>query len=184
MRLSVVLAALALCVLAGCGRHDNASQLAVAIAKGDICVVCGMEIDQQPGPRAEAYVADKPIRFGSTRDFFGFVIQPDVIHQLGRLYVQDSARIDWQHPANDATSFTEARNAWYVAWQPLPGEMGPTFASFAHRADAEIFRKEHGGALLRFNQVTASVVTGLTDHCPGPSSSFEEFSKSCIKGKL
>jgi copper chaperone NosL len=167
--------------LAGCGKQNgDASQIAIAIQKGDICTACGMEIDPQPGPRAEAYVAGKPVKFGSTRDFFAFATQPDVVHQLGALYVQDSAHIDWFHPTGDPKSFVDARTATYVGWQRRAGEMGPTFASFARQADAEAFRKIYGGVLLRFDQITPTVVTGLSDRCPEAASPFGVFAASCM----
>jgi copper chaperone NosL len=173
--------ALLLLPLAGCGKQaGDASQIAIAIQKGDICTACGMEIEPQPGPRAEAYLAGKPVKFGSTRDFFAFATQPDVVHQLGALYVQDSAHIDWSHPSGDPKSFVDARVATYVGWQRLPGEMGPTFASFARQADAEAFRKIHGGVLLRFDQITPAVVTGLSDRCPEAASPFGVFAAACI----
>lgn len=175
-----VLATLTL-LFAGCGRQDDsASQIAIAIQKGDVCTVCGMEIEPQPGPRAEAYVAGKPVKFGSTRDFFAFVTQPDVVHQLGALYVQDSARIDWAHPSGDPKSFVEARAAYYVGWQRLPGEMGPTFASFAGKTDAEAFRKINGGVLLRFDQITADMVTGLSDRCPAAVAPPDPVTTTCV----
>ncbi len=166
MRAPFLCAFTAAVLLAGCGRQDHAAQIAVAIQKGDICTSCGMEIGPAPGPRAEAYLAGKPVKFGSTRDFFAFVTQPDIVHQLGALYVQDTARIDWAHPSGDPKSFVEARAAYYVGWQEEPGEMGPTFASFARQADAEAFRRTHGGVLLRFDQITPDVVTAVSDRCP------------------
>lgn len=164
----------AACLPAACGRNENlAHQPAVPIEEGDTCAVCGMFITHYPGPRAEAYVAGlaKPLKFGGgERDFFAYVTQPDVAHRLETLYVQDTARIDWAHPSNAAESFIDARTAYYVAWQPLPGEMGPAFASFAKRDDAEAFIQAHGGALLRFDQVTPDLVSNLTYTCPSVTS--------------
>ncbi len=161
-------------LLAACGPNDNpANQPPVAIEKGDTCAVCGMFITPYPGPRGEAYVAGvaKPLKLGGgLRDFFAYVTQPDVVYRLGTLYVQDTAHIDWAHPSDAAASFTDARKAYYVAWQPLPGEMGPAFASFAKHGDAEAFIRAHGGALLQFNQVTPDLVSSLTYTCPSAAS--------------
>lgn len=170
----IIAAVPAACLLDACGRTDNAAhEPAVPIEKGDTCAVCGMYIMPYPGPRAEAYLAGvaKPLKFGGgLRDFFAYVTRGDVARRLEALYVQDTARIDWAHPSNVASSFVDARNASYVAWQPLPGEMGPAFASFAKRSDAEAFIKAHGGALLRFDQITPALVSGLTYTCPPASS--------------
>ncbi|MHB1247307.1 MAG: nitrous oxide reductase accessory protein NosL [Sulfuriferula sp.] len=172
---------LALC---GCeGGKDQAKQLPAAIVKGDTCAVCGMEIGPYPGPRAEAYVAgvSKPLKFGGTRDFFAYVTQPDNATRLETLYVQDCSHIDWAHPIDSAESFVEARKAYYVGWQPLPGEMGPTFASFARRPDAMAFIQAHGGALLRYDQITPQIVSGLGYVCPAKESPLAQFASNCVQ---
>lgn len=140
----------------------------VAIVKGDTCAVCGMEIAPFPGPRAEAYVQGehKVLKFGSTRDFFAFITQPDTTNRLEALYVQDYAGLDWAHPVDRAQSFIDARTAYYVGFQPLEGEMGPTFAAFHSAADAGEFVRNYGGAILRFAQITPRLVSGLGLSCP------------------
>lgn len=161
-------------LLAACGSDPAVSQPPLVIRSGDVCAVCGMYITHQRGPRGEAYVEaqSRALKFDSTRDFFAYVTQPDVVSRLDSAYVQDTARIDWAHPTGAAESFIDARKAYYVAWQPLSGGMGPTFASFAIRADADAFVHAHGGAVLRFDQVTAALVSSLGYRCPGPESPF------------
>src|SRR5690348_6908330 len=141
---------------------------AVDTRADDACAVCGMYPDGSPGPRAQAWVAgrDRPFAFDSTRDFFAWVLQPENQAGLRELFVQDSARIDWQKPSHASGSFVDARKALYVAWQPLPGSMGPTFAPFATRAAAETFVRAHGGAVLRFDDVTPKLVAALDFRCP------------------
>jgi copper chaperone NosL len=170
----IALAAVAL--LAACGKDPAVSQPPLVIRSGDVCAVCGMYITQQPGPRGEAYVEAEsgPLKFDSTRDFFAYVTQPDVASRLDSAYVQDAARIDWSRPSSAAESFTDARKAYYVAWQPLSGGMGPTFASFARLADADAFVRAHGGAVLRFGQITSALVSSLGYRCPEPGSPFSQ----------
>lgn len=172
-----------LALLAGCGgeRHEPP----VAIVKGDTCAVCGMDIGPYPGPRAEAYVAGlkEPLRFGGTRDFFAYVTQPDVATRLETLYVQDCARIDWAHPNGAVESFVDARTAYYVGWQPLAGEMGPTFAAFAKPEDAQAFIRAHGGALLRFEQITPQLVSALGHACPTDGSALARLAPDCAQPK-
>jgi len=180
---TLVLAVAAAASLAGCGADSGAHQKPVAIRKGDTCAVCGMYIAKYAGPRGEAYVSgySTPLKFGSTRDFFAYVTQPDEKRNLESVFVQDTARIDWAHPSNLPNSFTDARKAYYVAWQPLPGAMGPTFASFAKRSDAEAFIKAHGGRLLRYGDVTPEVVSSLSYHCPAAGSPVGAVAKGCVK---
>ena len=156
-------------LLTACGSSPPPPvQTAVDIHKGDACAVCGMYIDAGPGPRAEAWVQGykAPLKFGSTRDFFAYVTDPENTTRLQQLLVQDSARINWQRPSNDATTFVDARTAWYVAWQPLSGLMGPTFASFAKREDAEAFVRAQGGEIVRFSEVTPQLTSLLGYACP------------------
>ncbi|UGB37413.1 nitrous oxide reductase accessory protein NosL [Frateuria soli] len=159
---------LALVLLAGCRGDPAPARHAVDTHPDDACAVCGMYLEDSPGPRAEAFLAgrDKPLVFDSTRDFFAYVLQPENQASLEALFVQDSTRIDWQHPAHAAVSFVDARQASYVVWQPLPGSMGPTLAPFASRAAAAAFVRGHGGAVLDFAQITPALVSALDYRCP------------------
>jgi copper chaperone NosL len=159
---------LALALLAGCSGNPAPAHHAVDTHPDDACAVCGMYLDGSPGPRAEAWISGraKPLVFDSTRDFFAYVLQPENQSALQELFVQDSARLDWQQPAHAAVSFIDARRALYVAWQPLSGSMGPTLAPFANRAAADAFVREHGGAVLRFAEITPALVAALDFHCP------------------
>ncbi len=175
-------AVLALMVLlAGCGASRGPARHAVAVSPDDICAVCGMELAHSPGPRAQAWMAGhaRPLMFDSTRDFFAYVLQPENQSQLQDLFVQDTARIDWRRPGRDADTFIDARRALYVAWQPLPGSMGPTLAPFATRAAAEAFMRAHGGAVLGFDQVSLALVAGLAGRCPAPEVEVGRLSLAC-----
>lgn len=162
----------ALALLAACNSAPAPVRHAADVGADDTCAVCGMELSRSPGPRGQAWVAGhaRPLMFDSTRDFFAYVLQPENQSGLQELFVQDTARIDWQHPGRDAASFIEARTAFYVAWQPLPGSMGPTFAPFASRAAADAFVREHGGAVLKFDQVMPDLVAALAYQCPPAAS--------------
>ena len=177
-----LLVALVVLLLAACGTSEAPPlQAATDIHKGDACAVCGMYIDAGPGPRAEAWVQGykSPLKFGSTRDFFAYVLDPENKARLQQLLVQDSARINWQHPSNEAQTFVDARAASYVAWQPLRGLMGPTFASFAVRHDAEAFAHAQGGEVLGFSEVTPELTSLLGDACPSAGSPAFALAKSC-----
>ena len=181
--LGLLLVALAVLSLAACGSSPPPPpQVAEDIHKGDVCAVCGMYIEAGPGPRGEAYVQGykTPLKFGSTRDLFAYVLQPENKARLQHLLVQDSARINWQHPSNEARTFVDARTAYYVAWQPLSGLMGPTFASFASRKDAEAFVRTHGGEISSFSDVTPELTSILGFGCPTPDSPAFDLAKACV----
>lgn len=158
-------------------------QVAVDIHNGDVCAVCGMYIEAGPGPRGEAYVQGYkvPLKFGSTRDFFAYVLQPENKTRLQQLLVQDSAQINWQHPSNEARTFVDARTAYYVAWQPLGGLMGPTLAPFAKQADAQAFVRKYGGEALGFEQVTPELISLLGDACPAPGTPAFHLARQCLQ---
>jgi copper chaperone NosL len=175
---------LALALLAGCDGGNAPAQHAVDTHPDDACAVCGMYLDGSPGPRAQAWVAGRamPLVFDSTRDFFAYVLQPENQAALQELFVQDSARIDWQQPSHAAVSFIDARRAFYVAWQPLPGSMGPTLAPFATRATAAAFIHEHGGAVLGFDEITPALVATLDYRCPAQIAAASGSPSQCLAG--
>lgn len=178
--------ALALALLSGCGSSSAPAQHAVDIHPDDTCAVCGMYLDGSPGPRAQAWVTGRarPLMFDSTRDFFAYVLQPENQADLQELFVQDSARIDWRQPAHAAISFIDARRAFYVAWQPLPGSMGPTLAPFATRAAAAAFVREHGGAVLGFGEITPALVATLDYRCPAKVAAAGGHDAQCLAGPM
>ena len=148
-------------LLAGCGKSYQAKdQPPVPIKPGDQCAVCGMYITEYPGPRGEAYIQGRstPLKFGSTRDFFAYVLQPEDKPLLQTLYVQDTAAIDWKHPKGH---WIDARKAWYVPESALPGAMGPTLASFRNKADAEKFAQRYNAKVLRYGDVTIQMITSM-----------------------
>jgi hypothetical protein len=75
-----LLLVLLLVLLSGCGKNPVTQRRAVDIHKDDVCAVCGMYIDASPGPRGEAYVSGRktPLKFDSTRDFFAYILQPQI----------------------------------------------------------------------------------------------------------
>lgn len=170
--------------ITGCDDHATARQVPVPIEMNDTCAVCGMYITKYPGPRAEAYVQGMgaPLKFGSTRDFFAYVLQPENQVELQSLFVQDTAKIDWRHPPDTPESFINARRAYYVVFQPLTGAMGPTLAPFNHKAAAARFIATNGGALLRFHQITPDLISGLATSCPPAESPLTRLVKDCVKG--
>ncbi|MDT8387298.1 MAG: nitrous oxide reductase accessory protein NosL [Thiogranum sp.] len=162
---------LVLLVCGGCEQNagtDPLQQPPVAIADGDECHVCGMIITRFPGPKGEAYVTrvEQPLKFCSTRDLFAWLLQPETAAVVEQIYVHDMAQTDWTHP--DDTQLIDARGAWYVTGSERTGAMGPTLASFATREAAAAFAEQHGGRLLRFEEITLPVLKSLMDWPENP----------------
>ncbi len=159
----------ALLLLSGCERSDETAQsrAPVSISDGDECHVCGMTINNHPGPKGQVFIRNNatPFKYCSTRDLFSHILQPEVRSRITQIYTHDMGSTGWEAPSNAA--FTDARQAWYVIHHPMTGAMGPTLASFAEKSAAENFREQHGGELVRFDDITlemvATITTGMND---------------------
>lgn len=122
------------------------------LAPGTACVLDGMLLLDYPGPKAQIHYADGTVEFFcDTVEMFSLVLRPEQKRRIRAVYTQDMGKEDWRQPR---AGWIEARGAFYVAGSKLRGSMGPTFAAFARREDAEAFIKQHGGKLLRFEEVT------------------------------
>ena len=149
-------------LLAVCGESEpEALAAAQPIEAGDSCHVCGMLITEHPGPKGEAFMEkqSEPLKFCSTMDLFAFLKQPENEAQVSHAYVHDVAAAPWATPDDEA--FVLASEAIYVVGHDQRGAMGHTLASFADEADAEAFREEHGGDLLRFAEIDLDLLGRL-----------------------
>lgn len=162
-RILIGFSGLTLATLIGCEENQRtAARLPVPIVDGDECHLCGMIINNFPGPKGQTYVfqgGDEPFKFCSTRDLFAYVSMPEAQSIVREIYVHDIEATTWDKPAFEA--FIDGRAAWYVADQPLRGAMGPTLASFREQAAAERFIEQHGGRLLTFADIDVDLITGL-----------------------
>lgn len=161
-RLALLLALLASLLLTGCSESDPETlAAAVPIEDGDSCHVCGMLINEHPGPKGEAFLdrQGEALKFCSTMDLFTFLKQPENETRLSHAYVHDVTAAPWATPDDEA--FVRASEAWYVVGHDRRGAMGHTLASFAERADAEAFRDEHGGKLVGFAAIDLDLLGRL-----------------------
>lgn len=155
---------LSLLLLAGCDDGTDRSatvQRALAIEHGEECHLCGMLIEEQPGPKGQLYERGvaAPRKFCSTRDLFAYLLDPEHRHRVQSVFVHNMAVTPWDHP--DDQAYVDARQAWFVAGSKRTGGMGPTLASFAERADAQAFADAYGGQLYRFDQIDLELLSTL-----------------------
>jgi copper chaperone NosL len=158
----VLVGGLSLAALHGCGRRDVEPVVCTPqpIEPGDECAVCGMFITEYPGPKAQACLRDGHVlKFCSTSDFFAWMVQPEAAPSLLKAYVHDMGVTDWDEPSDDA--FIEAGIAYYLIDTALRGAMGPTLATFGSREAADAVMSEHGGRLLRFEEVDTETIIRL-----------------------
>lgn len=149
----------ALCVaallLVACGEADRPAPPR-EIAKDTVCVLDGMLLADFPGPKAQIhYAAGEPDFFCDTKEMFAIFLRPEQQRRIVAIYTQDMAKADWTDPEGN---WIDAKSAFYVAGSKLKGSMGPTLAAFAGEPDAQSFAKQHGGKVLRFDQVTLDLV--------------------------
>ncbi len=161
----IMLLALLVLGLAGCERQADVAATShelQPIVAGDECHVCGMEILDFPGPKAQAFIHNRstPLKFCSTVDLFSWLLQPETAAVLAAVYVHDMADNDWEHP--DDKRYVDARTAWYVVSHEQRGAMGPTLVSFADKAAAAQYAGQHGGQPLAYTDVTLATLAGLS----------------------
>ncbi len=91
-------------------------------------------------------------KFCSTRDLFGFILQPETQRKIKEIYVHDMSKSPWHSP--DDNYFIDARQAWYVLDSSKKVAMGKTIASFIKQTDAQFFQSEFGGKVVDFSKIT------------------------------
>lgn len=120
-----------------------------------VCTLDGMSLADYPGPKAQIFFGNEPpVFFCDTVEMFAMVLGPESQRDIRAVYTQDMARADWQRPRGH---WIDARTAFYVMGSARTGSMGPTFASFAQRAEAEAFAAKHGGQVLAFSEITPAM---------------------------
>jgi copper chaperone NosL len=119
---------------------------------GAVCSLDGMTLADYPGPKAQIFYDNgPPVYFCDTVEMFAMLLGTEGQRHIRAVYTQDMAKTEWAHPQGH---WIDARNTFYVMGSKLKGSMGPTFASFSQRADAEAFVGKYGGKVLSFSEVT------------------------------
>lgn len=156
-KLKVLSLGLFLAFTVGCSEQTEQQvmvQQAVKIEQADSCHLCGMTISNFPGPKGESYTVNQGNinKFCSTRDLFGFILQPENKRQVREIYVHDMSKTPWGQPNDE--HFIDAKQAWFVIGSSKTGAMGQTLGSFSDKSDAETFVQEFGGQLYQFDDIT------------------------------
>src|SRR5690606_16949429 len=81
----------------------------------------------------------------------GWWLQPENKLLDAKLYVHDMGKSQWEHP--DDAYLIDATSAYYVIGTSLKGAMGASLATFSDEAAAQKLAAEHGGRVLRFEQI-------------------------------
>ena len=143
--------------LAACGEAERSAPTAVAITESTSCALDGMLLAHFPGPKAQVHFegSEFPEYFCDTVEMFSIYLRPEQARLVRAIYVQDMGKADWDTPRGH---WIDARAAFYVVGADARGSMGATIASFAQQGEATHFSREHGGIVLRFDEVTPDMV--------------------------
>lgn len=154
----VLIGAVLLLGLAGCNEAEQSEQRLdpVTFHSEDECHVCGMVISDFPGPKGQAVEKGGVRKFCSTAEMLGWWLQPENRMMDAKLYVHDMGRSTWEQPNDEY--LIDATSAYYVAGTSLKGAMGAVLATFADEAAANALAEEHGGRVLRFDDIDQSVL--------------------------
>lgn len=153
---ALMVSMLLLISLSGCG---DSGQVATPreITQETACALDGMLLIDYPGPKAQIhYDQGAPDFFCDTVEMFANYTRPEQQRRITGIFTQDMGKADWSKPLGH---WIDAKKAFYVAHSRRTGSMGPTLGAFANEQDAQTFIKEHGGEVLRFDQVTPEMTT-------------------------
>lgn len=144
--------------LLACGKEQGEQVVRepVAFHEDDECHVCGMVITEFEGPKGQS-IGDAGVRkFCSTAEMLGWWLQPENRISDVSLFVHDMGQSEWSAP--DDAHLIDATSAYYVTGISLKSAMGASLASFADEAAAQALADEHGGQVLRFEEIDQAVL--------------------------
>jgi len=108
-----------------------------------------------PGPKAEIiYKNGRVDKFCSVQEMMSFYLQPDRPRGIAVIYVTDMGNTEWDSPGK----WIDASDAVYVYRSNISGTMGNELVPFSQRVYAEVFIKKYGGRIIRFDEVTLSML--------------------------
>lgn len=137
-------------MLMACSKEEVPAQ-AIALMPGTVCALDGMTLMNYPGPKAQIHHVDgEVLYFCDTVEMFAIMLRPEQQKLVRSVFTQDMAKADWRTPRGH---WIDATTAYYVHGSRRHGSMGPTFAAFAKKVDAEAFAKKHGGKVLHYKDV-------------------------------
>ncbi len=143
-------------LLVSCTKQEVAKPAPVDFDREDSCHVCGMIMVDFPGSKVQIHYTNGRIdKFCSTIDFFIFYLQPDRPVNISAIYLNDMGKADWNQPEGH---WIDAEDAFYVYGGDVMGPMGEALVPFSDIKDAESYTREHGGKIVRFNEVNMEML--------------------------
>jgi len=142
--------------VSACSRQEAARPHPVELTRDHACSVCGMIIVDFPGAKGQIHYRNGKVDvFCCTLDMFLFYLQPDRPPHIAAVFVNDMGKTDRDHPQG---RWIDATKAFYVYGGDVMGPMGEALVPFSDLKDAEAYRQEHQGRILRFDEVTMEML--------------------------
>ena len=166
MKILTLVAVSAALLLAACAQDEDVGPAPVAFEVTEDAVghYCGMLLKDHQGPKGQIHLAGQkePVWFSSVRDTLAFTHLPEEPDDITAIYVNDMGRATWASP--EPGTWIEARQAWFVIDSTRKGGMGaPEAIPFGEERLAAAFAAEHGGRVVRFDDVPEAYVLGPTE---------------------
>jgi copper chaperone NosL len=121
---------------------------------------CQMVILEHQGPKSQVHLAGypAPLWFSQVRDGLAYLKSPEQSAEVIALYVNDmGAAASWTEPGSD--NWMVADDAFFVVGSDAIGGMGaPEVVPFSNVSKAEQFAAEHGGKIMRLDDISPEVV--------------------------
>jgi nitrous oxide reductase accessory protein NosL len=155
-------------VLLGGLVHFNHSANAhfVKPVEEDKCPICGMSPSKHPDWVAVIMFIDgKHVKLHGPKNMFIFYFN------IGK-YDQKHERknIATMHVMDYSTKkHIKAKEAYYVIGSGVMGPMGDELIPFENSMSSEIFKKDHGGKIITFNEITPEIINNLNNIIPDNS---------------
>ena len=163
-------AALALLAVLGACKDDVAQAIPdpQPLNEDAASYYCQMTIFEHAGPKGQIYLAGypAPLWFSQVRDALAYVKSPEQEGDILVLYVNDMGKApSYDEPGED--NWINAKDAFYVVGSDAVGGMGaPELVPFGTEESAKAFAAEHGGEVLKLDDISAETVLSPVDTDP------------------
>jgi nitrous oxide reductase accessory protein NosL len=168
-------------LLGGCTGGNGKNQPTpdpVSLASPKKCDVCGMVIEEHHGPGGQIFYRDhrpenhaEPFRFDSLKQgLLPFYFDHKNRGWVPRaIYVTDYSQFDYTvksvekrsyiETSVDTGTFSPVEEVVFVVGSRVHGAMGPDFIPFSDRKQARAFRKEFGGTMKKWDEISRDDLT-------------------------
>ena len=162
-----ILIALAVLTLFGACRDDVARNIPDPQTLDDNAAgyYCQMVIMEHDGPKAQLFLAGypAPLWFSQVRDGLAYLKSPEQEGEVLVLYVNDMGKaISYAEPG--VNNWIKAKDAFFVVGSDAVGGMGaPELVPFGTQEQARDFAAEHGGEVMKLEDIPAATVLSPVD---------------------